>query len=614
MVARDPGQTARVDSATQSLRQVLLAAEADVQRLRALEIVAQRAIFAPTWPNSPEAVRTLTNSDDEHAMPLFSGLDTLQAAGRRFGWMDGNDSLSFRELPAREVLQSALEQGVHYVVLDMFAAHATEFSRAEIAHVLSRAPASTVAATPASDPRPATTQTGAADAPAARPRAQARPSRRPGAALRSRRPPPPSLAEIDMPFARDRAPTKPVTRGGANAMPQRAASGRVDPRAEPHASRGSRPEHGRVSDPRAEPDVPRGSRPEHGRASDPRADSARSSARVDNVARSSNAGRARANANPASMDALPIPAARPAAPRAPVTPEQQSGPPLDRASKPTPGAFTLPVLPSIPPASTHGQHAARAPLSGAITAGRGGTQRLAVVPPADEPSRLPHDRPNNSLGAGSGRNDDPQPEANSAALEASALGTQVAKLAKDADAQKAAADVAVMLKEMARKGAIEEAKPSAVQSMARAFAGMLSGDGAADAQRARRSKQTEPELAAVEAPAAAQIDALETAGLRPLDPPIDAAVLDAISDALRKYPEVEWACEVSDGTETPVIGLRIDPSFQARAAEVSAAVMIAAQSHNAELSVQMLNHPQLMKEARMYGSAFFPWRKRAGKR
>ena len=106
----------------------------------------------------------------------------------------------------------------------------------------------------------------------------------------------------------------------------------------------------------------------------------------------------------------------------------------------------------------------------------------------------------------------------------------------------------------------------------------------------------------------------ETVGLRPLDPPLPDALLDLIADALRKFPEVEWACELSDGSPLPVVGVRIDPSFQTRAGEVRAAVLAVASKRKTELAVLLLSDAQVMKEARANGSAFFPWRKRAAKR
>ena len=599
MAAGDPGHTPRPDAATQSLRQTLLQAEDDAQRLRALEAIALRTIFAPTWSNSPEAVRTLTNSEGEHAMPLFSGLDTLQAAARRFGWTNGDGSLCYRELPAREVLRRARDQGVHYVVLDMFAEHATEFSCEEIADVLSRMPAAAPVARGAA-PAPATRQAGMAQAPASapKPRGQSKPAPR-----KSKRPPV-ALAEIDMPFARERAAAKPIGRVaiGAMAVPaRRDAAARSDPRAEPVASRA------RV---RGESEALRAAHEAPARVPDGRPESALLRERSEDAsnARPPTAA-APIHASPVRADTAPVAPPRPAVLRAPSTLKEQPAPRVERAAVATPGAFAPPALPQVDAA--YGQQpASHSPAWGAPA------QPMHAQPahplPALDDAPLPLSGASSAHDASFGYDDSPEPEANPAALEAAAMIAQVGKLSHDAGTQKAAADVAAMLKEMARKGVAEEAKPSAAQSAAKMLAGMLSAEVAVDAQRAKRGKPADPDPAPeVAAPTP---EAPEISGLRPLDPPIQPAVLDAIADALRKYPEVEWACEVSDGSDTPMIGLRIDPSFQTRAVEIRAAVMAAAQTRKTRLSVLMLDNPQVMKEARTSGSAFFPWRKRAAKR
>jgi len=542
-------------------------------------------------------VRTLTNSEGEHAMPLFSGLDTLQAAARRFGWMNGDGSLCHRELPARETLRRARDQGVHYVVLDMFAEHATEFSCDEIADVLSRMPAPAApsrGATPATVARQAGTVQAAA---APKQSGQSKPEPR-----RSKRPPV-ALAEIDMPFARERA-AKPIARVAIEPMavpPRRDAAARNDPRAEPVAPRAAvRAESEALRAPQRAPARVPESRPESAVLRE----------------RSEDAVHARPppaavppHASPARVDTAPVaPPPRPAVLRAPSTLKEQPAPRTERGVLPTPGAFAPPALPQVPVARQ--QPAPHPPAWGAAAEPMHASPPAAL--PALDAAPLPLADPSSAHEASFGYDDAPEPEANPAALEAAAMIAQVGKLAQDAGTQKAAADVAAMLKDMARKGVAEEAKPSAAQSAAKMLAGMLSAEMAVDAQRARRGRPAEPEPAPEAA--APSAEAPEVSGLRPLDPPIQVAVLDAIADALRKYPEVEWACEVSDGSETPVVGLRIDPSFQTRAVEIRAAVMSAAQARKTRLCVLMLDNPQLMKEARTSGSAFFPWRKRAAKR
>jgi hypothetical protein len=135
------------------------------------------------------------------------------------------------------------------------------------------------------------------------------------------------------------------------------------------------------------------------------------------------------------------------------------------------------------------------------------------------------------------------------------------------------------------------------------------------APKAKRSKaKTE-----ARAPSSAAIKAVsvpEPASdcvLGPLDPPLEDGLLNAISDGLRKYPEVEWACEVSDGTGVAVIGVRVAPGFTTNVPEIKSAIARAGETHRMRLSVLILSDPQQMKEARSQGSVFFPWRKK-GKR
>jgi hypothetical protein len=554
MAVGEAGQGARLDAATQSLRQGLLQhGDDDAQRMRALETIVQRSVVAPTWPNSPDAVRTLTNSDGEHAMPLFSALDTLQAAARRFGWAQPDGSLGLRELPAREALRSALEQGVHFVVLDIFAEHATEFSRDEITQVLLRVPET---AGRAHDRRAQAGGAPAARTPAAPTRAsvEARPTAaraasavKPGAAI---------LGEIDLPFASRRAAAKPAPRAATEEAPAR--------------SRRERPAR---RDPRAEPSQPAMPAPAVNRAEVVRA--------------------------PDTLKEQPAPRAQrtvQATPAAFAPPVQEA--PAAFARPPTPAPFARPATPaSFERAATP---AAFAPPALEPAA--------AFSPPAIEP--LPPATLHADAGPaiGFGFDAQPEPEANPAALQAAAMVAQVAKLAGDADTQQAAAEVAAMLKDMARKGVVEEAKPNAAQSAAKLLAGMLSADAAAGDAKRNKRPESKQALAAAQPPEAS---APEAFGVSSREAPLDDALLDAISDLLRKYPEVEWACELEDGTAVPVIGVRIDPSFQTRAGEVRGGIMAVAQKRGVELSVLLLNDAQLVKDARANGSAFFPWRKRA---
>ena len=122
----------RVDQATIAFRRVLAEANAGEQaRVDALVVLAQRTVYAATWPGQQTA-RTLTNSHGESALPLFTGLDVLDVTATRFGWRNPDGTLQFRELGAREALRHALARNVHFVVIDLGSEHSVEFAREEL--------------------------------------------------------------------------------------------------------------------------------------------------------------------------------------------------------------------------------------------------------------------------------------------------------------------------------------------------------------------------------------------------------------------------------------------------------------------------------------------------
>jgi hypothetical protein len=150
----------------------------------------------------------------------------------------------------------------------------------------------------------------------------------------------------------------------------------------------------------------------------------------------------------------------------------------------------------------------------------------------------------------------------------------------------------------AAKTVTEEAKPSAIKSAARALATMMgSGEAAGAESEAGADEDAEPQV-------------FEEGALRPLELGLSEAALGAIAEALRDYPEVEWACEVSDGTEVPVVALRVSLQFMTRAAEIEQAALTAGTARGAELRVLLLLDAAVTKEARTHGSTFYPWKKR----
>ncbi|HEX4353856.1 MAG TPA: hypothetical protein VHZ95_13095, partial [Polyangiales bacterium] len=73
--------------------------------------------------------------------------------------------------------------------------------------------------------------------------------------------------------------------------------------------------------------------------------------------------------------------------------------------------------------------------------------------------------------------------------------------------------------------------------------------------------------------------------------------------------EVEWACLLSDGSEIPLVGLRVDPSFLNRVADITDAILDVGDKHAIELQVMLLNNTELVKNARRHGRAFYPWKR-----
>ena len=86
-------------------------------------------------------------------------------------------------------------------------------------------------------------------------------------------------------------------------------------------------------------------------------------------------------------------------------------------------------------------------------------------------------------------------------------------------------------------------------------------------------------------------------------------MLQALCAGLRAFPEVEWACVLSDGSDTPQIALRIDPSFLNRVADITDVVLEVGEQESRVLQVLLLNNQDLVKNARKSGRAFYPWRR-----
>ncbi len=91
------------------------------------------------------------------------------------------------------------------------------------------------------------------------------------------------------------------------------------------------------------------------------------------------------------------------------------------------------------------------------------------------------------------------------------------------------------------------------------------------------------------------------------------SLVDALSNVLRSFPEVEWAalCLTSRGPATPLptVGLRVDTGFRARVNDIIAGVRETGDTHGASLDVLLLDNPEVMRTARNDALVFYPWRR-----
>lgn len=101
--------------------------------------------------------------------------------------------------------------------------------------------------------------------------------------------------------------------------------------------------------------------------------------------------------------------------------------------------------------------------------------------------------------------------------------------------------------------------------------------------------------------------------LHPLQEPPSDELINALTEVLRGYPEVEWAAlaRISRGpTEPrPAVCLRIDSGFRQRVNDIIQQLKVAADGAGALLDVLLLDDPKVMRESRNVGLAFFPWRR-----
>lgn len=128
---------ARVDHALLAFRRLLSEAASGGQtKVDALVALTQRTVIVPTWTPYGDDFRPLLSSDGQNALPLFTSMDQLEEAARRFGWMQPDGSVAHQEVGSRAAFRHALANRLQFIVLDITAAHALEIAREEIEPLL----------------------------------------------------------------------------------------------------------------------------------------------------------------------------------------------------------------------------------------------------------------------------------------------------------------------------------------------------------------------------------------------------------------------------------------------------------------------------------------------
>lgn len=104
-------------------------------------------------------------------------------------------------------------------------------------------------------------------------------------------------------------------------------------------------------------------------------------------------------------------------------------------------------------------------------------------------------------------------------------------------------------------------------------------------------------------------DAIELVQL--LYPP-DDALLESLSNVLRRYPEVEWAsyCQVARpaGDPSPAVGLRVMDTYRDNVTVIIKDLCEAGRTHDVELDVLLVDGHDLLRKARESAFVFFPWK------
>lgn len=125
------------DRALEAFRRLLSDAAAGGQaKVDALVALSQRTLFVATWTPGGDDYRTLTSSQKQSALPVFTDEASLQEAAARFAWLGPDGSVPHKEVGARQVFRHVLAHDLGFLVVDIASSHALECERAEIEPLL----------------------------------------------------------------------------------------------------------------------------------------------------------------------------------------------------------------------------------------------------------------------------------------------------------------------------------------------------------------------------------------------------------------------------------------------------------------------------------------------
>lgn len=92
----------------------------------------QRTVYVPVYEGAPGGFRTLTNSNGQSALPIFTTPELLDEYRASLGWPDTD----YKEVGAREAMRHAVAHNLFFVVVNIGSPHALEIDQEEIKPLL----------------------------------------------------------------------------------------------------------------------------------------------------------------------------------------------------------------------------------------------------------------------------------------------------------------------------------------------------------------------------------------------------------------------------------------------------------------------------------------------